>query len=100
LKEKQFQTNERHQLYVIVGHGPYWRSPSGWCVSIGGWSDKEQRLNWDLHVIIPRPEIEHKDCTVCCKRNVAGGRREATYVCEMFDCKPEFYLGTQWNCKL
>jgi len=100
LQKMQFLTNETLQLYVIVGHGPYWRFPSGWCASTGGWSDKEQRLNGNLHVIIPHPETEHKDCIVCCKRNVAGVRRETTYVCEICDCKPGLYLGTQWNCKL
>jgi hypothetical protein len=54
-----------------------------------------QRLNGNVHVIIPHPEIEHRDCIVCCKRNVAGGRRETAYVCEMCDFRPGLYLGTQ-----
>lgn len=74
LQEKQFQTNEPHHLYAIVGHGPYWRSPSGWCISTGGQSDKERRLNGDLHVIIQYPEIEHKDCTVCTSSSEKCGR--------------------------
>ena len=28
-------------------------------------SDKEQRLNGKLHIIVPHPEGKHKDCLVC-----------------------------------
>jgi hypothetical protein len=39
-------------------------------------------LNEMLHVIIPHPEKKHKDCIVCSKWNVPGGRKETTYICE------------------
>jgi hypothetical protein len=38
-------------------------------------SDNEQRLN-------AHPEKKHKDCIVYSKRNVPGGRKETTYICE------------------
>lgn len=57
-------------------------------------SDSQQRLNGMLHVIIPHPEKKHKDCIVCSKRNVPGGRRETTYICETCDRKPGLRVET------
>ena len=57
-------------------------------------SDDEQRMNGMLHVIIPHPEKKHKDCIVCSKRNVAGGRKETTYIFETCDHKPGLHVGT------
>jgi hypothetical protein len=51
-------------------------------------SAQERRLNGKLHVIIPHPGGKHRDCTVCSKRNVLGGRRESTYTVETYDCQP------------
>jgi len=45
-------------------------------------SNNQQRLNGMLHVIMPHAEKKHKDCIVCSKRNVTGGRKETTYICE------------------
>jgi hypothetical protein len=56
-------------------------------------SDNQHRLNGMLHVIIPHPEKKHKDCIVCSKRNVPGGRKEATYICETCVCKPGIHVG-------
>jgi hypothetical protein len=58
-------------------------------------SDQEKRLNGKLHVIIPHPEGKRKDCLVCSKRNVAGRRRETTYICETCSRKPGLHIG---NC--
>jgi len=58
-------------------------------------SDNQQRLNGILHVIIPHPEKKkHNDCILCSKRNVPGGRRETTYICETCDRKPGLHVGT------
>jgi len=56
-------------------------------------SDNQQRLNGMLHVIIPHPEKKHKDCIVCSKENVPGGRKETTYICETCDRKPGLHMG-------
>ena len=56
-------------------------------------SDNQQRLNGMLHVIIPHPEKKHKDCIVCFKQNVPGGRKETTYICETCDRKPDLHVG-------
>jgi hypothetical protein len=58
-------------------------------------SDQDDRLNGKLHVIIPHPEAKNKDCLVCSKRNVSGGRRETTYICETCSRKRGLHLG---NC--
>jgi hypothetical protein len=55
--------------------------------------NNEQRLNGMLHVIIPHPEKKHKDCIVCSKRNVPGGRNETTNICETCDRKPGLHMG-------
>jgi hypothetical protein len=39
-------------------------------------SNNQQRLNGMLRMIIPHPEKKHKDCIVCSKINVPGGRKE------------------------
>jgi hypothetical protein len=39
-------------------------------------SDNQQTLNGMLHVIISHPEKKHKDCIVCSKRIMPGGRRK------------------------
>jgi hypothetical protein len=44
---------------------------------------------WEAQVFIPHPWGKHKDCRVCYKRNMLGGRRESTDTVEMYDCKPE-----------
>jgi len=56
-------------------------------------SDNQQKLNGMLHVIIPHPEKKHKDCIMCSKRNVPGGRKETTYICETCDHKPGLHVG-------
>ena len=57
--------------------------------------DKEQILNEKLHILVPYPEGKHKDCLVCSKRNVPGGRRETIYICETCDRNPGLHVG---NC--
>lgn len=56
-------------------------------------SDKEQRLDGTLHIITLHPQRKHKDCTVCSNRNIPGGRRETTYICETCDRKPGLHVG-------
>lgn len=91
LQEKQLQSNEPYQVQVTAGNGPCWGFLSGWwCIHKGAtfhiWLGAE--TEWEARVIIPHPGGNHKDCTVCSKRNVLGGRRESTYIFEMYDCKP------------
>jgi hypothetical protein len=51
-------------------------------------SDKEHSVNGKLHIIIPHPDRKQKDCVLCFKINVPGGRRETTYICEIYDHNP------------
>ena len=57
-------------------------------------SDNRQRLNGMLHMIVPHSKKKHKDCIVCSKQNVPGGRNETTYFCETCDRKPGLHMGT------
>ncbi|CAD1480922.1 unnamed protein product, partial [Heterotrigona itama] len=56
-------------------------------------SDKEQRLDGTLHIITLHLQHKHKDCAVCTKRKVPGGRKETSYICETCDRKPGLHVG-------
>ncbi|KAK2588065.1 hypothetical protein KPH14_004130 [Odynerus spinipes] len=52
-----------------------------------------QRLNNELHIIQLNPLHKHKDCKVCSKRKIKGGRRETNYYCETCSDRPALHVG-------
>ena len=63
-------------------------------------SDKEHRVNGKLHIIIPHPDRKHKDCVLCFKINVSGGRRETIYIFETYDHNSGHHVGKPHSEKL
>lgn len=51
-------------------------------------SAQVRRLNGKLRVIIPHLGGKRKDCTMCSKRNVLGGRRESIYTVVTYERQP------------
>lgn len=56
-------------------------------------TDNEERLNGKPHFIAKKPNNSTKDCVVCSKRNIPGGRKETTYFCETCSRHPGCHPG-------
>lgn len=56
-------------------------------------TDTEERLNGKPHFIMKRQDSSHKDCAVCSRRNVSGGRHETSYFCETCSRQPGLHPG-------
>jgi len=77
--KKKLQINEQYQVQAMA---LVVDSRKGGGESIRGQhstSDKDHRVNGKPHIIIPHPDRKQKDCVLCFKINVPGGRRETTY---------------------
>ncbi|CAD1468351.1 unnamed protein product [Heterotrigona itama] len=55
-------------------------------------SDKEERLNGKLHILLHCEDVKSEDCFVCSNRKIKGGRRQTNYFCDTCNRKPGLHV--------